>query len=118
MYVTSPGGYQYPRPLAWDASATDMELALEWTYDLADVAVSYTRDSNNTRSYKVTFEVPDLWILDRRTHQTTYGTFHAECAPQQHPRSSRALWRVAPFFLSISRSPTADYAPHNFSQPN
>lgn len=57
VYVTSPGGYQYPRPLSWDMSAADLELALEWTYDIGEVSVVYTEHSNSTRSYQVTFEV-------------------------------------------------------------
>lgn len=60
MYVTSPGGYKYPRALGWDMSAEDLELALEWTFDMGEVAVSYAEDSNSTRSYRVTFEVSDV----------------------------------------------------------
>ena len=55
--MTSPGGYQYPRVLSWDMSASDLESALESTYDIGDVSVSYSEDSNSTRSYQVTFEV-------------------------------------------------------------
>lgn len=53
IYVTSPGGYQYPRVLSWDMSASDLESALESTYDIGDVSVSYSEDSNSTRSYQV-----------------------------------------------------------------
>ncbi|CAM9800578.1 unnamed protein product [Ectocarpus sp. 6 AP-2014] len=56
VYVTSPGGYNFPRALGWDMSAEDLELALEWTFDIGEVTVSYTEDSNSTRSYRVTFE--------------------------------------------------------------
>lgn len=47
----------YPRALPWDMSAEDLELALEWTYDIGEVSVSYTEDFNSTRSYRVVFEV-------------------------------------------------------------
>lgn len=57
MFVTSPGGYQYPKALPWDASATNLKLALEWAYDIGEVYVYYMESSNNTRSYRVTFEV-------------------------------------------------------------
>lgn len=60
MYLTSPGGYQYPRALPWDVSACELELALEWTYDIGDVSVSYAEGVNSTRSYQVTFEVRNL----------------------------------------------------------
>lgn len=60
MYVTSPGGYKYPRALGWDLSAEDLELALEWTFDIGEVTVSYSEDSNSTRSYRVTFEVSEI----------------------------------------------------------
>lgn len=57
LYVTSPGGYQYPRPLSWDLSARDLESALEWTFDVREVSVTYAEDANTTRSYRITFEV-------------------------------------------------------------
>ena len=60
IHVTSPGGYQYPRALSWDVSAGELEDALEWTYDIREASVSYSEDSNSTRSYKVTFEV-SIW---------------------------------------------------------
>lgn len=58
LYVSSPGGYQYPRALPWDMSAEDLELALEWTYDVGDVTVSYAEATDgSSRSYQVTFDV-------------------------------------------------------------
>ncbi|CAM9504766.1 unnamed protein product, partial [Discosporangium mesarthrocarpum] len=56
LYVTSPQGYQYPRPLPWNMSANALELALESTYDVTEVDVSYEEDRNGTRSYSVTFQ--------------------------------------------------------------
>lgn len=41
-------------------SAGELESALESTYDIGEVSVSYSEDSNSTRSYKVTFEV-SIW---------------------------------------------------------
>lgn len=41
-------------------SAGELEYALESTYDIGEVSVSYSEDSNSTRSYKVTFEV-SIW---------------------------------------------------------
>lgn len=41
-------------------STSDLENALESTYDIGDVSVSYSEDSNSTRSYQVTFEV-SIW---------------------------------------------------------
>lgn len=55
--MTSPGGNLYPRPLPWDMSAEDLELALEWTNDVGEVTVSYTEPGDSTRTYQVTFEV-------------------------------------------------------------
>lgn len=57
MYISSPGGYLYPRAVSWDVSAGDLGLALEWTYDVGEVTVSYSEDANTTRNYRVTFEV-------------------------------------------------------------
>lgn len=57
MYVTSPGGYECPRALAWDMAAEDLELALEWTNDVGEVTVSYAEAVDGTRSYQVTFDV-------------------------------------------------------------
>lgn len=45
-------------------SAEDLELALEWTNDVGEVAVSYTEAADGTRSYKVTFEVRSYLIVD------------------------------------------------------
>ncbi len=61
--MTSPGGNLYPRALAWDMSAEDLEVALEWTSDVGEVTVSYTEPGDGTRNYQVTFEVK---------HQTWY----------------------------------------------
>lgn len=61
MYITSPGGYRYPRRLSWDVSARVLELALEWTFDVGEVSVSYAKDVNSSRSYRVTFEVGSLF---------------------------------------------------------
>lgn len=57
FFLVSPGGYQYPRALSWDVSPSDLELALEWTYDIGEASVSYAEDSENTRSYRVIFDV-------------------------------------------------------------
>lgn len=57
MYISSPGGYRYPRPLSWDAPASELAAALEWTFDIGEVSVSYSEDVNNTRSYSITFDV-------------------------------------------------------------
>lgn len=57
MYISSPGGYRYPRPLSWDVSASELAAALEWTFDIGEVSVSYSEDINNTRSYSVSFDV-------------------------------------------------------------
>lgn len=63
MYLSSPGGYRYPRPLKWDVSPEDLEHALEWTFDVREVSVSYKEDENRTRSYMVTFQVSEPGIL-------------------------------------------------------
>lgn len=54
--MASPEGYRYPRALAWDLSAEDLELALESTKDIGEVTVSYP-DAAGIRSYKITFDV-------------------------------------------------------------
>lgn len=65
MYVTSPGGYRYPRPLPWDASAAELEFALEWTFDIGEVSAYYSEDVNRSRSYRVTFDVRMLGNCSR-----------------------------------------------------
>lgn len=57
--MSSPRGYQYPRSLPWDMSSSELELALEWTYDVGEVSVTYTEDVNDTHIYTVTFEVSE-----------------------------------------------------------
>lgn len=63
MDLSSPGGYRYPRPLTWNVSAEDLEHALEWTFDVREVSISYKEDENHTRSYMVTFQVGEPGIL-------------------------------------------------------
>ena len=70
--MTSPGGYQYPRALPWDMSAEDLELALEWTYDVGEVTVSYDQASDGTRTYEVTFDVRNLPVMCMDTHTNTF----------------------------------------------
>lgn len=73
--MTSPGGYQYPRPLSWDMSAADLELALEWTYDIGEVSVVYTEHSNSTRSYQVTFDVRRIYVKSSNERRYSYQSY-------------------------------------------
>ena len=54
--LASPGGYQYPKPLAWDITYEELETVLESLYDVGDVSVTRTEDTtDNVVDYVVTF---------------------------------------------------------------
>lgn len=55
--MCSPEGECFPRSLPWDFSNRDLEEALEWTYDVADVTVEASYDAERNRAYRITFEV-------------------------------------------------------------
>lgn len=83
MYISSPGGYLYPRAVSWDISASELELALEWTYDVGEVTVSYSEDANTTRNYRVTFEVGDA-LRDETSTILSIDTEAIDCVCYQH----------------------------------
>lgn len=121
MYISSPGGYLYPRAVSWDVSAGDLELALEWTYDIGEVTVSYSEDANTTRNYRVTFEVGDDTVMNilpscpSLQKRSFMGVLNARSVYRAHSKrfNSSAQTSEKGVTLTIHSAPTAIHDIHD-----